>query len=873
MRVRGAAIFLLSAAAVSYEILLLRLLSILQWHHFASMIISVALLGYGASGTFVGLLGHRLERGYIRFFTMNAVLSGLGMAAGLALLPEVRFSPLELLWDPVQFLRLTAVYLLLFIPFFFAANAICLTFLRFRETVQRVYRADLLGAGAGALGALLLLSLFPPARCVAIVSCGGPLAAGWLAFREKRGRLSGALLALGVAGLLAALTWPPGPPGLGISEYKGLSQALRVPGARVLAERFGPLGWLTVVESPRIPFRHAPGLSLNCALEPPPQLALFTDGEGLSPLTRYRGDPAQLAFLGCLSGALPYHLLQKPEVLVLGAGGGSDILTALHHGAGRIEAVEMNPQVIGLMKGPLAEWAGNVFEAPGVTVRQGEARGAVMTGHGRYDLITVSMLDSFQSAAAGSGGISASYLYTVEALRTYYDRLRPGGFLSITRWLKIPPRDTLKLFATAVRMLQEAGVTEPGLQLAVIRSWKTATLLLKRGALSASDLAAVRAFCDERSFDLDYLPGLRESEVNRHNVLQEPHLHLGAVALLGPDAGAFVERYKFDIRPATDDRPYFFHYFRWATLREVWDLRGRGGLPLLEWGYPLLVGTLLQAALLGLLLLVLPLLLSGAQEKGGPRRTRPALYFAGLGLAFMFVEIAFIERFILYLHHPVYAASAVLAAFLVFAGLGSGFSGRWARLAGRRVPVLGRAPIAGAIALICILVPLYLALLPLLFRRGRRRPGALALRALAPGHRAAGFLHGDALSARPAAGRRPAARFRALGLGTERVGLGARRGAGQPAGGAFRAERPFCSGGGPVRGLCCRFRPAGAAAGIVAPGSGLRSRPGDPGDADHRRRPGRNPPLHPVKRADGGLLRETSPRARQVTYSVAMSSR
>ena len=446
----------------------------------------------------------------------------------------------------------------------------------------------------------------------------------------------------------------------------------------MLVEDSSPLGLLTVVSSPTVPLRHAPGLSLNNATEPPAQLGVFTDGDGLTAITAFDGRREPLAYLDFTPAALPYHLLEKPDVLILGAGGGADILLALLHGAATIDAVELNPQLVRLVAERFSAFAGHLYERPGVRVHVAEARSFVAGGRNRYDVIQIPLLDSFAAAAAGTHSLSESYVYTIEAFEQYLDRLRPGGYLAITRWLKLPPRDSLRLFATAVSALERRGIGEPGRHLALVRSWNTATLLVKNGRLSDQDTANVRRFADERAFDLAFLPGMARAEANRFNILDQADFFDGAVALLGPERDAFLRDYKFDIAPTTDNRPYFFDFFKWRALPELLERRALGGAALLDWGYLVLAATLIQAAALALLLILAPLLWLGRERRepaaADLARWRVALYFLAIGLAFLFIEIASIQRFVLFLGHPVYAIPVVLCGFLFFAGLGSGIA-------------------------------------------------------------------------------------------------------------------------------------------------------------------------------------------------------
>jgi len=678
------AVALISAAALAYEILLMRLFSISLWHHFAYMIISLALLGYGASGALLTLVPRTAqERHFARLFCASASAFGLTAAVCFLLAQRIPFNPLEILWDPRQPARLLALYLLLLLPFLGAGACVCLALARFRGMQARIYSFDILGAGVGSLGVVALLFVLPPQAALELVAALGWLAAA-AAWVECRGRPRWpALLLLAGAGLTMLMPADWFAPAM--SPYKELPQTLRIPGARVLLERSSPLGLVSVVESPRIPLRHAPGLSLNASTEPPPQWGVFTDGEGLNALTRFDGRRESLAYLDQLSSALPYHLLARPQVLVLGAGAGADVLQAHYHGASRIDAVELNPQVVELVRQRFARETGGLYSTI-AQVHVAEARAFVAASAARYDLIQVALLDAFSASSAGLYALSENYLYTVEALQDQLEHLRPGGLLAITRWVTLPPRDMLKLFAAAILALERSGATDPAAQLVLIRSWKTSTLLVKNGSFDDAEIAAVRAFCQARSFDFGYYRGMHPDEANRYNVVERPDLFDGATALLGPGRAAFLRDYKFHIAPATDDRPHFFHFFKWGTLPELLALKGRGGLPLLDWGYPVLAATLLQAVLASLLLIALPLAWLGrrqpAQEPqpGSARRGRVLGYFLAIGFGFMFVEIAFIQKFVLFLGHPLYAVAVVLFAFLLFAGIGS-------RVAARRPPL------------------------------------------------------------------------------------------------------------------------------------------------------------------------------------------
>lgn len=660
------AVALVSAAALASEILLMRLLSIIQWHHFAYVIISLALLGYGASGTLVALVRDWARTYFARLFPVACLAFAASLTGGFLLAQKIAFNPLELLWNPHQWLRLAAVYLLLLWPFLFAASAVCLTLARF-GTPSRIYAFDLLGAAGGALGVIVLLERHFPLTVLGIIAATSCLAAALAWFGLGLRPRIGGLLILLTAGLLPF--WFASGPKLQLSPYKPLNQTLAVMGAEIVRERSGPLGLLTVVENPKVPFRHAPGLSLTSTAELPPQLAVFTDGDGMSVITRFDGRLEPLVFLDQMPSALPYHLLHRPRVLVLGAGGGMDVLQALYHHAGRIDAVELDPNQVALVREDFGDFSGQLYQLPQLRLHLREARGFVTASRKRFDLIQMALLDAFNTAASGLHALSETYLYTVDGMAAYLAHLTPEGMLAITRWIRTPPREELKLFATAVAALKNSGVEDPARHLVWIRSWNTITLLVKARPFSAQEIETVRRFCRIRGFDPAYFPGMLPEEANRFHRLPQAYYHQAALAILGSDQDFFAA-YKFDVRPATDDRPYFFHTFKWSALKELWALRAHGGVALLDSAYLLLVGTLGQLVLLSAVLIAVPLL-PRSLRRGALPRGRVLGYFFAIGIGFIFLEVALIQKFILYLSHPLYAVAVVLTGMLFWAGLGS----------------------------------------------------------------------------------------------------------------------------------------------------------------------------------------------------------
>ena len=761
-------IALLSGSIIAYEITLVRLFSIAQWHHFAHMIISLALLGFGASGTVISFAQRWLMLSdaksrvagsrFHTVYTICGLIYSISVVGCFALHQYVPFNPLTLVWQPSQTLSLFALYLILSVPFFFGATCIGLALLRFTEKVNRLYFFDLFGSGVGALGIIFIMYLIRPAQNLTFIStigfCSVLIAnlGSWRAIRWRRIVLITGFACAFIGYLLF------NPVSIKISPYKGLSSTLNFPDAEILSERHSPLGVLHVVRSKLI--RAVPGLSLGTQHPIQPQLGLFTDADGMTAITDFGGDLSKLAYLDDTTSALAYHLNQRPRALVLGAGGGGDVLNALYHDAASVDAVELNPQVIELVEGKHGDFAGHIYAPDSpypVQVHVAEARGFVRSTAKQYDLIQIALLDSVSASAAGTHALSESYLYTVEAISDLYQHLTPDGVVSITRWLKTPPRDMIRLFATAVESLERIDGAVPAQQLAMIRGWRTGTLLIKNGPFQSHDRAAIQNFCRERSFDVAYYPRMPESEANRYNQLAEPIYFLAAQAILSNDRKQFYEKYPFDIRPTTDNRPYFFQFLRLGSLIQMIRTIGRSAIPFIEWGYLLLIATLIQAVLAGLVLILVPLFFlkrtgegsvgASSSQPADPdnsvarREPRPPSphrspftawrvfgYFLSLGAGFMFIEIAFIQKFLLLLANPTYAVAVVLCAFLVSAGLGSLFSLKLRKTIKRGRNLLRRRnPISVAIGMLSVIALLYLQLLPPIFHRFLASPDVLKI--------------------------------------------------------------------------------------------------------------------------------------------------
>jgi hypothetical protein len=701
---------MLSGSALAYEILLMRLFSIIQWHHFAYMIIGLALLGYGISGAIVSIYQQRLLRHFEAGYISAVILFALTSLACFSIAQHIPFNAEVILWDELQLGYLSAIFLLLAIPFFFAATAICLAFMQFGQHISRLYAMDLLGAGLGSLASIAMLYWLFPTTALLVMSIMALLVAlvAMLELGKVTARYTGVVLSLAVVGVVLIATNLE----LNPSPYKGLPQLLQISATKIIKQKNSPLGFIQVVESEAIPLRHAPGLSLNATREPLPQLAVFTDADNMTVLTKQPAHRDQLAYLDQMTSALPFHLQDSQTVLVLGAGGGSDILQAQYHQVDQIEGVELNPQIIELVNHDFAEFTGGLYNQEDVSIHQAEVRDFLTRTEKNYDLIQLALVDTFNASSSGLYALNESYLYTIEALQTYLSRLTTGGSLAITRWVKLPPRDSLKVFASLVEAMELAGISNPEQRLIMIRSWQTSTVLAKKGEFTDKEIETVKSFCKQRSFDLVYHPGIEENQVNRFNVLSSPVFYQATQSILSEQRQSFFQRYKFNLQPATDDQPYFHQFFKWSTLNEILSLRDKGGMPLIEWGYITLMATLVIAIFFSVFLIVIPVWLLRRREnltQSTVTGWHVFAYFLAIGIAFLFIEIAMMQKFILFLHHPVFSIAVTLTGFLVLSGLGSAWSGRLLQTRSRRQVLLM------AVVAIALFVVLYVLTLPVVF--------------------------------------------------------------------------------------------------------------------------------------------------------------
>ena len=677
-----AAIALLSAALLAFQLAQMQLFALVQWHHYAFLVISIALTGFGASGTLFSLLRRRMLAERRALFPTLASLSAVLMivCTGVALLTSAAFDPFLLFTDASHVWRLLLTCLLLFLPFLPGALVLVLSFATWPDRIGGLYLSNLGGSAAGGLLAVLFPWMLPPEQIPAAVAL---LAAG-ASFLLLPGRRlshppSRAMLLIPAAALLLCMLAFPLLPPPEISQYKSLSRTLDLPDAEVTAKANSPYGMLHVVHAPAL--RHAPGLSLTYTGPIPVRDAVFRDGGMLGVLAApAKGEPPLLEYS---TRALPYALGAVSRVLILDAGTGGEAVQALYHGADHVAAVLPDGRLRSMLTERLAAQTDSLFHDPRMHLEPRDARSVLARGE-TYDLIIHPVVESM-GGSAGLRALQEEYTLTVEAFAAMWHRLSPRGRIEVTVWMDYPWRSTMRLPATLAEMLQRVG-REPRRHIAAVRGWGTLTFVVTRNPLSGMDTGLVREFCERLQFDPALLPGIRDEERQRfHAIGQEGFFH-ALDTLLGPSRDDFIAAYPFRISPATDDRPFFSQFLTPASLEVITDEAGRAAVPTMELGSVTVFAAVAAVTLLALLFIVLPLLPRGL---GGGGSGWTLLHFAAIGTGFMFVEILLLHHFVLYFGNPVYAAAAVITLLLLCAGIGSRVSERLRAAGGTLVRVCG----------------------------------------------------------------------------------------------------------------------------------------------------------------------------------------
>jgi len=699
-------IFLCSFSSLAYQITLTRIFSISLWYHFAFMIISIAMLGIGASGTILSLNLKLRNPSYISIYSL---LLGISISLSYLLSNLIPFDPVRLSWSRIELFYIGLYYITLSIPFFFAGLIIATAFSSLSEKSGLLYGADLIGAGMGSMGILYLMTVIGPDIAVFILSFIALIAA----FIMGEQRLRAASLVLIIVNILLIIFYPDFI-NIRMSPYKGLPLALRYPGAEHLKTYFSPFSKIDTFKSPAV--RFAPGLSLKYLDMLPEQIGLTIDGSEINAITS-AADQKSLAFLHFLPSALPYEIRNPPspplramafrkggvggldDVLILDPKGGLQCLVAEYYGFLNIYKIESNPLLIKVIKKDFNEFSGSIYAQ---NTWQGLGRSWLRSDFKRFDIIDISLMGT---TPAGSFGIAEDYRFTVEGFKEYLHHLKDEGLLSINLFILPPPRIELRLMTTLISSMEELGIKDIQKHFVALRSWGSIGILIKKNPFTQNEIEAVKKFSKSRRFDLIYCPGIKEEETNIYIRIPSNEYFTAFKNILNPETRlGYIHEYIFDISPVRDDYPFFHYYLKLKNIKAIYTIMGEKWQYFIEEGFILPV-VFIQVLFLSLILVLLPAF-SKKHENNIPNPPLPPLramafskggmggfddkgksflpYFAFLGIGFMFVEISLIQKIILPLENPSYAVAAVLTSILISSGIGSLLSHR---VSGLRNPV------------------------------------------------------------------------------------------------------------------------------------------------------------------------------------------
>jgi spermidine synthase len=658
-----AAVGCTSAALLITELALTRIFSVVMYYHFAFLAISIALFGLSASGVYAYLRRHRLERLATEPLLANrALLHAAATIVALFVLVRLRVG---LNYSPHNLALMLTIYALAALPFFTGGLVITLAISRLASRINAVYAADLIGASVGCLALIPLLDRVGAPGVVLIASALACVAAVMFAPAVSRARYAAFAAAIVLVPLVGQVTRVAG---FDVVDTKGHR------GDRVLFSKWNSFSRIGVYEREHGDWSLSPAYTGRL----PETRFMDIDSAASTPILHVAADLSNTQYLRYELTGLAYHLKERRlaagglplaagggfKALVIGPGGGRDIATALVFGAGQVDAVEINPIIANdVMRGQFKEFSGAIYDHPNVQVSVDDGRSFVRRSSERYDVIQASLVDTWAATAAGAYTLTENTLYTVEAFDDYLEHLTESGVLSITRWVF----DGLRLVSLAQEVCERRGWDDCGTRLVLVRHRNVLTFLMKRTPFSPAEVERLRKTAADLEFTILYAPTLDFDENEEIDGVRTGDY---GRLIVSADRHQFYASYPQDIRPTTDDRPFFFHT---TKLENQFDV---------AFGRSMLFGNGLSAllTLMGIsttlvaLFVLVPLTLAG--DRRPPGWFLWLVYFGALGAGFMLMEVAMLQRFVLLLGHPVYSLTVTLFSLLLGTGLGAALSRR-----------------------------------------------------------------------------------------------------------------------------------------------------------------------------------------------------
>ncbi len=710
-RLHLAGVAVMSFASLLLELALTRLFSVVLFYHFAFLAISIALLGLGAGGVFAHVARDWLARWDTR--TLGARIAALNAALLVGVLEVDLHVPVALEFTSKNFARLSLLYVASALPFFFTGLFFSIVFARRTSGITQLYAADLAGGALGCAGIVPLLNFI-----------GGP----------------NAILFAAVASAAAAAIWAPAGKMRRFAIVLGAALVVII-----AANHSGKLVDIVYAkglrrDKPWVLFARWNAISRVEVDDQGGAQVIVIDADASTYIMNSDPHDWRPDYRNNLMSAAPSVvnvLRPRGDYAIIGPGGGVDVLRALANGSPRVTGIEINPIIVNdIMRGRWADWSYHLYDRPEVHMHVGDGRSWVRNARQQFDVVQMTLVDTWASTAAGAFALSENNLYTVEAFREYFDHLKPDGIIAITRWEFKRPREALRVVSQELEVMKQAGISDPPAHFIVVsegalnEDGRPVTVLFKKSEFTRAEEEAVLSHIEQYpNLHVLMTPGYYPEETRLpcsdssnprcryQEILSRSIAAPGAVlpfrAIIASPTDlreAFIRDYPYDISPVTDNAPFFFFTIRTGdVLRGILSGSGQG----MDWRINLgvvVLGMVLVISFASVLLfLILPLILTRARPQsaiGNRQSAIPLLYFIAIGLGYILAEIAFIQRFVLFLGHPTYALTVVIFLMLLASGAGSIVSRRWLL-----DPLQVRTPL---ILVIAILLAYVWALPPLL---------------------------------------------------------------------------------------------------------------------------------------------------------------
>jgi len=656
--IRTFRIFLLALSLLILELTLTRIFSFISFHHLTYLVISVAMLGFGAAGTYLTVRRTTINSSTSdEFLAHNAWLMALTIIAAVIFIPRIHFYPMDMVLrqDYSNLLSLLIIILLTAAPYFFGGTCIGFIIIHAGSAINRVYFADLIGAAAGCLLAIVFINnLGGIAACFATAAIAMVVAV-ISSVKRRRRYFIGLFITIAVTAVIARTECLP----------------LYVPSGKQmfgLEHRVERIKWHVITRLDITqPFEGYFGFggSLSDKYKenggaPQKVRFIYQDGSNLTGIINPTPTPRETPSLGYYMQSAPYQVKPEAEALVIGCGGGVDILIALYHGARYVVGVDVNPHTIELIRATYKDFAGGVYQRNDVELVISEGRHFLSRDQRTFDVIQLSGVDTWSALTTGAYALTENFIYTTEAFDQYLSHLKKDGIVNFSRPFLTPPTETLKLVATALEALDRLNVTDPSQHIIILAEqgrprWNLnwAQTLVKRSPFTREEAKKLISWAGSLGYETMYDP-YNPREGALETLTRAPT----------KERAQFIAQYYLNISPATDNMPFFFQFHRWHSLLKR---GGRTGIL----AQLLLLASLIQTTVLGGVFILYPLYRRGTDVSRPGGRAGIFIYFASLGLGFIIVEIALLQKFMIFLGGPAYSMAITLFTILLFSGIGS----------------------------------------------------------------------------------------------------------------------------------------------------------------------------------------------------------